>query len=151
MKIILMRHGEASFRAPHDDLRELTEDGRRKIVFNVEKKRDELASIALFLSSPIKRARQTADLVRQTLKYPGVIEEVDWLVHESTPAKAIQALEALSAASVMLFSHQPFASRLVESLCGLPPGEVAMNTASVVAMEVDPVAAGCGRILWQLN
>ena len=55
-----MRHGEASFKAPTDDLRELTEQGRLKIASNIEAKKNELQDARLILSSPILRAKQTA-------------------------------------------------------------------------------------------
>lgn len=151
MKIYLMRHGEASFNAPHDDLRQLTEKGRARIEWNIAQKRDELVAVECFFSSPILRAKQTSELARTLLDRNDPIAEADWLIHESHPSQAILQLGQLNIASVFLFSHQPFASRLVELLCGLDAGEINMNTASIVAMEVDPVATGFGSILWQLS
>lgn len=150
MKIYLMRHGEASFDAPSDDERELTENGRAKIRHNIQLKQEELAGVSQFLSSPIRRAQQTAKLAHVLLRRNDVIQHVDWLVHESKPRQSILALAQIEAPSVMLFSHQPFASRFVEILCGLPLGTIAMNTASIVALEADPVAADLGKVLWQL-
>lgn len=151
MKIFLMRHGEASFDAPHDDVRELTELGRERIRWNVQQKQQELETAVCLLSSPLVRAKQTAELCRQVLQRKDVIQEVPWLIHETRPATAVAALEKLPYTAVLLFSHQPFASRLVEKLCGLDAGAISFNTAGIVAMEVDPVAAGCGNILWQLS
>ena len=151
MKIYLMRHGEASFDAPNDDERALTENGRAKIRHNIQQKQDELAGVAQFLSSPIRRAQQTAKLAHVLLRRKDVIQEVDWLLHESKPRYSIEALAQVPAPSVMLFSHQPFASRFVEILCGLPTGSIAMNTASIIAMEADPVVADFGKVMWQLQ
>ncbi len=150
MKIYLMRHGEASFDARHDDERELTENGCIKIKSNIILKKSELENVKQFLSSPICRARQTAELALQTLNRSDFITEVDWLVHESSPLKSINALKKVNSDSVMLFSHQPFASRFAEILCDLELGAIGMSTASIVAMEADSVVAGFGKILWQL-
>lgn len=150
MKIYLMRHGEASFDAPRDDERELTERGRTKIRDNILRKQEELASVNLFLSSPIRRAQQTAKIAHILLKRNDVIQHVDWLVHESNPKHSIDALAQVQASSVLLFSHQPFASRFAEILCDLEPGAIAMGTASIIAIDADPVAAGFGKVLWQL-
>lgn len=151
MKIYLMRHGEASYDAPHDDLRELTDIGRLNITNNIKSKLDELGSVEKFLSSPILRAKQTACLSQEVLGRADTIEEVDWLIHGSTPSAAISELAERNYSSVMLFSHQPFASYFVEELCGLLTGEVAMRPASIVAMESDPVAVGLGELIWQVR
>ena len=150
MKIYLMRHGEAAFNKANDDDRELTDDGRAKIRSNILLKKTELAAVQLFLSSPIRRARQTADLAAELLGYKETIQEVNWLIHESQPLKSIVALSRVNASSVMLFSHQPFASRFIEILCDMELGAIGMHTASIVAIEADPVQVGSGKVLWQL-
>jgi len=146
-----MRHGEAAFNTKNDDDRELTENGRAKIKSNILLKKPELEMVKQFLSSPIRRAQQTADLALQTLGRSDTIESVNWLIHESSPLKSIASLGKLKTDSVMLFSHQPFASRFAEILCDLELGAIGMNTASIIAMEVDPVVAGFGKVLWQLS
>jgi len=150
MKIYLMRHGEAAFNKANDDDRELTDNGRAKIRANILLKKTELSAVQLLLSSPIRRARQTADLARDLLERKDSIQEVSWLIHESPPLKSIAALSRINVDSVLLFSHQPFASRFVEILCDMELGAIGMHTASIVAIEADPVAAGTGKILWQL-
>lgn len=151
MKIVLMRHGEASHHAANDDDRELTAAGRDRIIRHIVQRKDELSHIQLFLSSPIRRARQTADLALEVLGLSQPIEEVVWLRHESNPRDAITALSAYTASSIMLFSHQPFSSAFVERLCGLPRGEIMLNTASMIAMEADPLAEGLASLLWQVH
>lgn len=150
MKIYLMRHGEASFDTRNDDDRQLTENGRAKILANILQKKSELSDVKLLLSSPILRAKQTAELAAKTLGRSDHIEEVKWLIHESTPLRSISSLSKYSAESVMLFSHQPFASRFVEILCDLELGFIGMNTASIIAIEAESVTAGLGKVLWQL-
>lgn len=151
MKIYLMRHGEAGFNAPNDNLRELTDNGRERIKWNILQKFDELLTVDDFFSSPILRAKQTAELASALLRRCDPIIDVDWLIHDSHPAQAIIELGRLKTSSIMLFSHQPFSSRLVELLCDLDAGAINLNTGSIVAMEVDPVLSGCGNVLWQLS
>lgn len=151
MKIYLMRHGEAAFNKANDDDRELTDNGRAKVLANVLLKKAELSAVQSLLSSPICRAMQTASLACEVLgRRSDTIQQVNWLIHESQPLKSIAALSRIDADAVMLFSHQPFASRFTEILCDLELGAVAMNTASIIAMEADTVVAGGGKVLWQL-
>jgi len=117
MKIYLMRHGEASFNAPHDDLRELTEKGRARIEWNISQKRNELSQVDAFFSSPILRAKQTSKIARTLLSRNDPIKEVSWLIHESHPEQAIIQLSQLKISSALLFSHQPSAVR--QSSCGV--------------------------------
>lgn len=150
MIIVLMRHGEASYDAPNDDVRQLTEKGRERIRHNFSMARTHIGQPSGLYSSPILRARQTAELVRDLLGDKQAIVQVNWLIHETRPLEAIVALGKLAEPSVMLFSHQPLASRLAECLCGREAGEISMSTASIIAMEVDPVAAGFGKVLWRI-
>lgn len=150
MKIYLMRHGEAAFNTRNDNDRELTENGRLKIRSNILMKKNELENVQLFLSSPIRRAKQTAQLACDILGRKDEIEEVPWLIHESSPLKSIACLSRHTAESVMLFSHQPFASRFAEILCDQELGFISMNTASIIAIDAEQVVAGSGKVLWQL-
>lgn len=65
--IWLLRHGEAEDWAPRDDLRELTEEGRRQAE-NVAKALAAMGvALEACLTSPKARARQTAEIVSREL------------------------------------------------------------------------------------
>ena len=149
MKISLMRHGEASWEAPSDEQRPLTERGREQVRANVTMKKPALLDAALFLSSPFLRACQTRDIAADILEYEGAVKTVGWLVPEADPQRAIEECAGLSVPHVVLFSHQPFSSAFVERFCGLDRGYITMPVAGLIQMEADPVAAGLAGLLWQ--
>jgi len=149
MKIVIMRHGEATHRAPSDFDRELTENGIDQNRHNLQLVKEQLQDIQLFLSSPLVRAQQTAKIAKEELGYDGKIETVDWITPDVSPAEAIIKLSEYTQQSVMLFSHQPFASAFVDLLCGEELGTTYMRTSSIAAVEADPVAADFATMLWQ--
>jgi Phosphohistidine phosphatase SixA len=59
MKIIVMRHGEAAHEAGRDDLRPLTDKGRKQSIRMAEWVAEQLPRIDRVLVSPFLRAQQT--------------------------------------------------------------------------------------------
>ena len=74
MRLIIIRHGiaedkEVWERTGHsDDERPLTEEGRRKMILNAKGLRRAIDSIDLLATSPLVRARQTAQIVADAFK-----------------------------------------------------------------------------------
>ncbi|MCB1614433.1 MAG: histidine phosphatase family protein, partial [Pseudomonadales bacterium] len=115
MKLFLMRHGEASWDAASDYDRRLTERGGQQVLAQAEKLVREMQAINRVFTSPIVRARQTCDLYLDAIAYQGTVSQVDWLRHETSAGKAIEALYTTLGndfqGEVILFSHQPLASQ----------------------------------------
>ena len=77
MQIYLLRHGIAEDAAPGrpDSERALTEEGRDKLRRVLRRARSADAAPSLILSSPYRRALETAALAAEMLSYPGRIVE----------------------------------------------------------------------------
>jgi phosphohistidine phosphatase len=73
MDLYLLRHGiaEEGGTGMADADRALTAEGRRKLRQVLTAACDAKVSLDLIVSSPLKRALQTADVARKTLKYRG--------------------------------------------------------------------------------
>lgn len=147
MQIFILRHGQAEPYRADDETRKLVEKGIEDVKRVVQQASAELSRVERVLSSPYIRARETATVALPYLPVSS-FDLHDWLEPSASPAIAIAQLEKLSASSVLLVSHQPFVSKLIESLCGLPMGSVAMDTASLASLDVDPVAKDFGKLNW---
>ncbi|MBF6567621.1 MAG: phosphohistidine phosphatase SixA [Candidatus Binataceae bacterium] len=109
MKLYLVRHAIAEDPAPgiNDHDRALTDTGKSRMMRTTEGLRKLKIRPALILTSPLKRAHQTAEIVSGGLA--GVkIELMPELAPGAAPSKAIDALRAYAKhKSVALVGHQP--------------------------------------------
>lgn len=121
MKLYLLRHGIAdeSGAGIDDANRELTQDGRRKL-------RQILAAVAktepppsLILSSPLKRAIQTAEIAGDVFKYKNQILRTKALLPSASAEQVWQEIRVhRDEASVVLVGHNPLFSDLAAYLMG---------------------------------
>ena len=91
MDLLILRHGEAGRRSPSpgDSKRSLTAEGKQEIedlsngIKSLEVKLDGV------FTSPLLRAKQTAEIVAKSLKYKGKIEELDSLKPEGSKTRVL--------------------------------------------------------------
>lgn len=137
MTLWLLRHGEAEPRARSDAERALTERGRKEVRRSAEHLQGR--PLRHILVSPYLRARQTAEIVRETLGLALPLTTVDWATPDDLPRAAASHLDDYPG-ECLLVSHNP----LLGSLSGLlihghlqqPLG---LNTASLVVLEGDVI------------
>ncbi len=145
MKIAIMRHGPAEDYcvSGRDHDRALTRSGRQRV-------RDVARALASFgeaprelVSSPLVRARETAEEVADTLhRALGLPGEVPTAIRpELSPGRdGLELVGELFAAgrdNVVLIGHEPDLSDLVAALTGFaPPG--GMRKAMVVSIDLAP-------------
>jgi phosphohistidine phosphatase SixA len=134
VRLHLCRHADAAPGTP-DELRTLTAEG---VAAATELGRRLAASDPpprVVLTSPLVRARETAERVGAELAVPVLVDTR--LAPGATPAGLLAALELLEG-PVVAVGHQPDCSQLVEALTGtaalFPP-------AGCVELEVDPGSA----------
>jgi len=148
MLLYVMRHGPAQDRAPsgYDADRALTPDGRELVSRAArELGRRSGSGIVRVLSSPLQRARETADLTRSVVCPHGVVDvRKELLPDGAAPLTLIRELVALGGDS-LLVGHQPSVELLVQELAdeegrkALPFG---FRTAMVVGLQVVGASAG---------
>ncbi len=156
MRLFIIRHGIAEdspaklgLGAP-DDYRELTLRGKGELSRQFTKLARQLNKIELIVSSPLVRARQTADIlaevataaVRQesTLLRPECRADsvLNWVFTELCPAHS----------SVALVGHQPLLGSLVGTFLRFDnPVRVDMKKGTVAALEIDDFDRAQGATL----
>ncbi len=93
----------------------------------------------LLLTSPARRALQTAELVRGHLSAPlAQQEEAElYLASEETHLRHLKQTSSL-VQGLVLIAHNPGLEDLIETLCfGRPYGQVALKTAGLAVLDLD--------------
>lgn len=123
MQLYLVRHAEAAPGEP-DDLRPLTPAGLDKARSLGERLHRQGISLDAVVTSPLLRARQTADAIARPT---GLAAEVDERLAPGTTPDEVRTVVTGRGERVLVVAHQPDCSRLVEALTGrheprFPPG-----------------------------
>jgi phosphohistidine phosphatase len=139
MKLIIMRHGKAEDNHPDGDhARALTKKGHRQ----AQRQAQRLAGLGLLpaitLSSPLMRARETAETFAQTAKIAGPMI-VNWLASGMRPATAMQELTAYKEfGCVCIVGHEPDLSSLVAWLTESTANSIQMKKGAIAVLTVSP-------------
>ena len=119
MQLLLLRHGKAEDSSPGGDFtRELEEKGHEQArnVARILAAADLLPD--LVLSSPVIRAKQTANTFTSTAGMPGPIF-LDWLACGMSPETALAELGHFPEFErIMIVGHEPDFSRLISHCLG---------------------------------
>jgi phosphohistidine phosphatase len=144
MRLFLMRHGIAADiggEITSDSLRPLTAEGRSKTeqaaagLLRIEPRID------LIATSPLLRARQTAEIVLGAYRAIANPTMEPWPELEyADPADVVARLRRVTAERVLLVGHEPGFSRLAaQLLTGSPTGfNLEFKKAAVCALEIEP-------------
>jgi phosphohistidine phosphatase len=121
MDLFILRHGEAGNRmrvVEEDSERPLTPEGR----IEIEKIGKSLQALGMKIdrvfTSPLRRARETAEIVARILKVQ-MLEEWSELKPDGSKAAVYRKLARLQAdSSVLLVGHEPFLSSMIAEIIG---------------------------------
>ncbi len=149
MEVYLLRHGIAEDGYP-DSARALTSEGKEKLR-RVLKRAGVKPS--LMITSPYRRAVETAEIAAEVLGYEGDIERSQALTPDRSPAEVWEELRARKdEGSVLLASHEPLMSAAAAFLLGAPGLHVDMKKAALVRIDVDRFGAQpLGVLKWMLT
>ena len=143
MKLIIMRHGEASWPSASDFDRALTYDGRREVAATVAQLVGKV-QVDQILASPYLRAQQTGRIVADELGCS--LSTLESLTPDGRPQDVIEQLPENG--SILLASHMPMVGRLAGLLCdGVSAGGPGFGTAHALMLEMEFPAAGLASVL----
>ena len=157
MELYLVRHGIAEDAAPSrgrsDADRALTAQGRRKMRAAAKGLRALKVKPARIGSSPLMRARQTADILCEVLGAKRKIEECPFLAEGPETARVLHWLRERKCASAMLVGHLPYLSETAsELLIRSQSLNVRFRRASACCISFDgEPGAGRGKLEWLLQ
>lgn len=159
MQLYIQRHAIAE---PLAESNEFTDSERALTTDGIEKMRrvaKGMQSLGLcfdqLLSSPFKRAVQTAEIVIETLNPVRPLEIVPELAAGTNVRKTIQALRKFQNpnASLLIFGHEPDLSNLISTLIsGDLSVPITMKKGGLCSLTVDSLRSGrCATLEWLLT
>jgi phosphohistidine phosphatase len=153
MKVYLLRHATASDVAPSDAERKLTREGE------AEARTAGLALAELgvkpshVLSSPLVRARQTAEIAARAMKFRGDIELLDELTNGTSTPALLKVLQSYSPGEeILLVGHMPSLSEHLAAIIGSKsPQGLPLGKGSVACVDGDEMRPGRGQLRWLMR
>lgn len=153
MKLYFLRHTTAVDIAASDAARELTKEGRHEARIAGEALAKLGAKPDHILTSPLVRARQTAESVAKAMKHDSSVKVLDELENGSSTMALLRALKSYSGAKeLLLVGHMPSLSDHVGILIGARSADgLAFGKGGVACVEVEELRAGKGQLRWLMR
>jgi phosphohistidine phosphatase len=155
MELYLFRHGIAEDAKPGrpDAGRALTDEGKLKVADVVKAARRAGAEPSLIVSSPYRRALETARIAVEHFEYKGEVIRTETLVPHGYPEKVWSELrDYREETAILLAGHEPLLSHLVGYLLASPALLVEMKKAAMVRIDVETLgAAPHGTLRWMIT
>jgi phosphohistidine phosphatase len=157
MRLYLIRHAAAfernAKRWPDDRLRPLSPIGARKFRKAAAGLARITETVTCVLTSPLARARQTADILTAVTRWPRA-HEVAALAPGHTPEQVLAILRGQAAESLALVGHEPGFSQLLAA-CVAGPGarlQCELKKGGAACLEFSAaVRPGHARLKWLIT
>jgi len=139
MEIYILRHGNAA--EAHGGMRDadrpLTPEGAKKLQLVLKRARA-MEVQPLILTSPYRRARETAQIAAEVLRGGSNLIESQTLTPDSTPEAVWEELRLHKATpQVMIVGHEPLFSAVYSYLLGAGSVQVDVKKGSLGRVDVD--------------
>ncbi len=138
MKIYFLRHGksvDASLWRAGDDARPLTPEGLDLMRLEGTRMRAMKLAPDAIVTSPLTRARQTADIVAEELGLTSKLEEDERLAHGFDRNALVAVMDDhAGAGSIMIVGHEPDFSATISALIG--GGRVQLKKGGLARVDV---------------
>ena len=149
MRVCFLRHTTAVDIAPRDAMRALTPAGEKEAQIAGAG----LAALGVgpmaILSSPLLRARQTAEIVARTLKFSGVITSINELANDHSTAELLRALGPYRMAdTILLVGHMPSLAEHITELIDVAFVD-GFGKGSAALVELPELRCGAGQLVWR--
>jgi len=162
MNLFLLRHGIAS--DPGEDglpkdlkdaERPLSTKGKQRMWRITEAMRTMDLKFGAVVSSPLLRAKQTAQIVTEALELRRKLILTDNLAPEGSPKALIEQLMELGShpKNILLVGHEPYLSKLIAMLlAGNTTAKIDLRKGGLAKLEVEKLRfARCATLAWLLT
>jgi len=151
MNLYLVRHSisENISIDKKDFDRELTEEGKIVINKTSEAWKNYVGNVDVVLTSPLKRAIQTAEIISSNLQDRYHVVKDNNLGTGSKTSDLIDLLISLEYKNVIVVGHQPDLSYHINNFCGTGSFNLAFPPASLAKIEFENrIKYGNGRLIY---
>ncbi len=154
MELYILRHGIAADgeAGQPDSVRTLTPEGRKKLRAMLRSAKAAGVAPSLILTSPYKRAVQTAQLAAAALDYGGELLRTNALVPGSTPEAVWEEVRVhRDQRQILLAGHEPLLSAAAAFLLGCPSMAIEFKKGTMARIDLDRFGpAPRGTLKWLL-
>ncbi len=139
MDLILLRHGKAEdFNSDGDAARALVEKGREQARKAAKLLKHAKLLPDIVLTSPLVRARQTAEEFCDAAGLPGAVIQ-GWLASGMNPEQAMSELAGFREFKrIAIVGHEPDFSGLIHWILGSSGGSVDVKKGAIACLQVTP-------------
>jgi phosphohistidine phosphatase len=153
--VFILRHGAAGTRMTDplkDSERALTSNGRIEMHRIGKSLKDSGLEATQIVTSPLRRARETADIVAQTLKIP-LLEEWDELKPDGDRESLYRKLARIERGSrVVLVGHEPYLTSMIGEIVGAPEARLILKKGGLAKVRITSFAPHVrGQLRWLLT
>lgn len=144
MQIYLLRHGIADDPRPglDDADRALTTAGKKRLREVLKMARHAKVAPDLIMTSPYRRAIETAEIAAEELSYKEALFKTKVLVPNAAPQEVWDEIRLhKDCASVLLAGHQPSMGRVMGHLLGAPDLLVDVKKAGMIRIDIEGFGA----------
>lgn len=115
MNIFIIRHGEADNSTP-DSSRRLTDQGKAKLIANIQIWKKKIPQFDYLIHSPVRRAEETAHLINDYFEVAHHRMEDEAIAPGSYTESILTLANSLEAENVAFVGHQPDCSMHISNL-----------------------------------
>ncbi|SRR5579875_315614 len=155
MDLFIIRHGEAGRSSParEDSKRSLTIDGENEIREISKGLRALEIEFDHIFTSPLIRARQTAEIVAQTVDHKNGVQDMEELKPEGSKDQLFQKLSKLKRDStVLVVGHEPYLSELIVGAISTGQCKIGLKKGGVARIKVTNILPALkGELRWLLT
>ena len=138
MEIYILRHGIAEEARGADSERALTQEGKKKLREVLRLARELEVSPSLILTSPYKRALETAELAADVLGSKEPLITAEALVPTGAPEDVWHEIRThKNADELMVVGHEPLLSTLIGFLLGYPSMQIDLKKGGLARVTID--------------
>jgi phosphohistidine phosphatase len=155
MEIYILRHGIAEVGRPgrSDAERKLTDAGREKLRWVLDRARTASLKPSLILTSPYKRAVETAEIAAEILGCKNAIVQTDVLLPSSS-AQAVwrELVNYRDNDAILLTGHEPLLGEAASYLLGASRVLLDLKKGALLRIDVEELGkAPSGMLQWLLT
>ncbi len=140
MRIYVFRHGiaEVATAGMADADRALTPEGKKKLRKVLRAAKTAEVSPSVILTSPYRRAVETAAMAAEELGHEGELIHSDALIPGSSAEQVWDEIRIhRQAEEVLIAGHEPLLSRVIAYLLGVPSLQVDLKKGAIACVVVD--------------
>lgn len=144
MEIYLLRHAIAENGRPGmpDSERAITPEGREKLKRVLKRARSAGVEPTLILTSPFRRAIETAQMAAEALNYQGNLEQTRKLEPNASPHDVWDEIRSRKTEdAILLATHEPLVSATLALLLGSPALMVDVKKSALARLDCERFGA----------